>query len=215
MDDSECVVVLTDSYFAGLFDGEGCVNAHLDKRGFIQISAKVAMCDREPIDALRQRFGGYFIDGHTTPSVKRPIYTWAVYNGDAVEALELFSRLCLVKRTAALAAIPLAASLKNNPGKAILTRHEKELRIKAAEEVRAACTRWGAIKGVDPEWRAKYLEDKDRGSDKVRRQIRLSDGREFKSVTDAARALGVSGVAVCCAIKRRGKVAGFSAEYLS
>lgn len=63
---------MDDSYLAGLFDGEECVSISLARKGYVTLSAKVAMCDSAPVRALYARFGGCYDDGQRrTPHAAR------------------------------------------------------------------------------------------------------------------------------------------------
>ena len=104
----------SDAYFAGLFDGEGCVFMSLSKKAGISISVKVSMCDRPGVYALYQRFGGHFSDGDQKTKTGRNVFTWTAYNAASVEALTVFSELCLVKFGVAAAALPIAIEMRDN-----------------------------------------------------------------------------------------------------
>jgi hypothetical protein len=77
----------------------------LQKTATWQLLSEVSMCDRAPVAALYERFGGEFSDGKQKTPHGRLIFSWMVYNADAVEALEVFSQECLVKRVVAQAGI--------------------------------------------------------------------------------------------------------------
>lgn len=202
---------LTDQYFAGLFDGEGCVSVHLAKAGYINVWAKVQMCDRAPVIALHNRFGGSFQDGKVKTKTGRSVYVWSVYNADAVEALEVFSKLCLVKNIVSSAALPIALGMLNNPTRGILTTEEKLARIEAAKIIALINKPVGVRRIFDEAAVSAYLEPKRMGGGK---RVKLSDGRIFDSVSDAAKALGVTISAVSLA-KRKGRTtAGVTVEAL-
>lgn len=200
---------VSDQYLAGLFDGEGCVSVHLAKAGYISVLAKVTMCDRAPVEACYKRFGGYFQDGKTKTYTGRSVYSWTVYNADAVEALEVFSNLCLVKNRVAVAALPIAQSMRDNPTRGVLTHAEKVARVAAAKFIAAINKPVGVQRALDDASVAAYMVPKRMGGGK---KIKLSDGRIFDSVSDAAKALGVTVSAVSYAKRCGTKTAGFSVE---
>ena len=199
----------SDDYFVGLFDGEGCVSLHLAKAGYMSVQAKVSMCDRAPIAALHSRFGGRFDDGKTQTKTGRFVYTWSVFNADCVEALTLFADRCLVKREVAAAALPVALGMKENPTRGVLSQEEKAARLEAAIIIARINKPVGKRRVLDNKAAASYMEPKRMGGGK---KVRLSDGRVFESVTDAATALGVSIGAVSYAKRNGGRTAGFFVE---
>jgi hypothetical protein len=199
----------TDQYLAGLFDGEGCVSVHLAKAGYITVLAKVTMCDRAPVEACYQRFGGAFQDGITKTYTGRYIYSWTVFNADAVEALEVFSNLCLVKNKVAKAALPIAQSMLNNPTRGVLTQAEKAARIEAAKFIALINKPVGTQRALDQKSVDAYMAPKRMGGGK---KIKLSDGRVFDTISDAAKAIGVTVSAVSYAKNKGTKTAGFLVE---
>ena len=201
----------SDEYFAGLFDGEGCVSMTLSKKGFISVQAKVSMCDRAPIEALYRRFGGYFDDGKQHTPNGREIYTWTAFNAAAVIALSVFADKCLVKCVAAKAALPIAQSMKTNKTRGVLSLGVKEARIAAAELIARTNKPVGPRRILDADAVAAYLTPKKLGGGK---RVRLDDGREFSTVQEAAKAIGVSISAVSFAKRKHTKTAGFHVEYV-
>lgn len=200
---------VTDYYFAGLFDGEGSVSMHLAKAGYISVQAKVAMCDRAPIYALHQRFGGRFDDGKQKTKTGRNVFVWSVFNGESVEALQLFSKLCLIKNTVAQAALPTALSMSKNPTRGVLTQEEKTARVEAAKLIAKINKPVGNRRILDDVSVKAYMTPKKMGGGK---RVRLSDGRIFESNSAAARALGVTHSAVGHAQRKKGTVRGFTVE---
>lgn len=84
------------SYLAGLFDGEGCVSLqhksqYHHRRAYTRLLVSVGMRTPEPLMLFKQEFGG---------SIKKygHIYQWYVCGATAALALEVFGRLCVVKR---------------------------------------------------------------------------------------------------------------------
>lgn len=201
----------SDQYFAGLFDGEGCVSMSLAKAGYMSVVVKVTMCDRAPVEALHQRFGGHFQDGKSRTKTGRTVYSWSVYNADAVEALVLFSQNCLVKRTVALAALPVAESMAKNPVRGVLSKEEKHARVEAAKLIAAINKPVGKRLVLNRSAVENYMKPKRLGGGK---RVRLSDGREFETLSDAANALGVSISAVSIAKRKGTKTAGVMVEAL-
>lgn len=179
---------VSDDYFAGLFDGEGCVTARLDGKGCMTMSVCIQMCSREPVVALYERFGGFFFDGKRKTSKGSKIYEWRTWNADAVECLKVFSIRCLNKRSACIAGLKIAASMAANNRKQPLSMDEKLSRIECMEVIQKENTRGGKKTTAPKERIHKFLSEKNFG----RKKVALSDGRVFESMTAAARELGVT-----------------------
>jgi hypothetical protein len=199
---------ITDAYFAGLFDGEGCVTMHLAKAGYMSVQVKVSMCDRAPIFALHQRFGGKFDEKQMTKT-GRTIYSWSLFNADCVEALSMFAKQCLVKNLVAQAALPTAQAMYANPKRGILTQEEKKSRVQAAQIIAKINKPVGFRRILNEECVAEYMRPKKIGGGK---KIRLSDGREFDSLSAAGRSLGVTASAVRQAKQNNRAVRGLMVE---
>jgi hypothetical protein len=200
-----------DFYLAGVFDGEGCVSMSLAKKGYITVAVKVSMCDREPVVAFVNRFGGMFSDGKQKSKTGRHIYTWTVFNADAVEALEVISQLCLVKNVVANAALPTALNMASNPTRGVLSQIEKEARIVAAKIIAGINKPVGARRILDEDSVESYMLPKKMGGGKA---VKLSDGRTFTTEQDAAKALGVSISAISYAKRKSTKTCGLYVESL-
>lgn len=201
----------SDQYLAGLFDGEGCVSVHLAKAGYINVIVQVAMCDRAPIAALHTRFGGRFDDGKRKTKHGRNVYVWSIYNAEAVEALEVFAEHCMVKHVVAQAALPVAHSMLQNKSRGVLTHEEKNARVQAAKIIAGINKRVGSQRIFDEQAVAAYMAPKKMGGGK---QVKLSDGRVFETLSDAAKALHVTISAISFAKRTGGKTAGVTVEEL-
>jgi hypothetical protein len=199
----------SDDYFAGLFDGEGCVSMHLARAGYVSVQVRVTMCDRAPIYALYQRFGGHFDEGKTQTKTGRSIYVWYVFNAQCVEALQVFSKLCLVKQVVAQAALPTALSMAANPTRGVLAQEEKAARVEAARLIAKVNKPVGNRQILDKNAVEAYMAPKRMGGGK---KVKLSDGRLFGTLSDAAKALGVSISAVSLAKRKGSKTAGVTVE---
>ena len=199
----------SDAYLAGLFDGEGCVSMHLAKAGYVSVQVKVSMCDRAPVEALFARFGGSMVDGQQHTKTGRKIYTWAAFNADCVEALRVFSTLCLVKNAVAAAALPTAENMASNPTRGVLSQSEKTARVAAAQLIARINKPVGNRRVLDPAAVDAYMQPKRMGGGK---KVRLSDGRVFDTTRAAANALGVSISAVSLAKRKGTRTAGLLVE---
>jgi hypothetical protein len=199
----------SDAYLAGLFDGEGCVSMHLAKAGYVSVQAKVSMCDRAPIAALFERFGGSMADGQQKTKTGRSIFTWSVFNAECVEALRVFSQLCLVKNTVAAAALPTAENMAANPARGVLSQVEKSARVEAAQLIARINKPVGNRRILDSAAVDAYMRPKRMGGGK---SVRLSDGRVFETTKAAAHALGVSISAVSLAKRKGTRTVGLLVE---
>lgn len=200
---------LLDTYLAGVFDGEGSVSMSLTKAGYLSVAVRVVMCDRAPVALFYERFGGYFYDGqHCTPH-GRKIYSWSLYSGDTVEALEMFTQRCLVKNVVAGYALPCAKSMRDNPTRGVLSQAEKAARIAAAEAIARINKPVGLRRVLDPATVAEYMKPKTSGGG---RAVRFEDGRTFPSLSAAARELGVTVSAVRHAKRNKRRVRGILVE---
>jgi hypothetical protein len=199
----------SDEYLAGLFDGEGCVSMHLAKAGYVSVHVKVSMCDRAPVAALFARFGGSMSDGKQITKTGRQVYTWSAFNAESFEALQVFSRLCLVKNLVAAAALPTAESMASNPTRGVLSQAEKTARLEAAQLIARINKPVGKRRILDSKSVDAYMAPKKMGGGK---RVRLSDGRVFETTLAAADALSVSISAVSFAKRKGTRTAGLLVE---
>lgn len=194
-----------DAYLAGIFDGEGCVSIHLNKRGFISVGVRVMMCDSEPIDALFRRFGGKRSVATRKSSTGRDVHIWHTDNGLAVGALTVFSILCLNKRRACELALSIAVDMARNPPGHGLALIERERRLGVLKEfMNLPNRRLGTARAPDPGMAAKYLAPRTYGAVRVKRD----DGVIFTNQREAARLMGVSSCAISYAIRKGGRSCG-------
>lgn len=93
-----------DAYFAGLFDGEGCIQIRKNKPGkngrqvFYQICVTIAMIDRRPLELLAGRFGGRIYNSAVTKLTLSPAFQWVVVSRTAKLFLERMQPYSKVKR---------------------------------------------------------------------------------------------------------------------
>jgi hypothetical protein len=182
---------------------------HLAKAGYVSVHVKVSMCDRAPVAALFARFGGSMSDGKQITKTGRQVYTWSAFNAESVEALQVFSRLCLVKNLVAAAALPTAESMASNSTRGVLSQAEKTARVEAAQLIARINKPVGKRRILDSESVDAYMAPKKMGGGK---RVRLSDGRVFETTLAAADALGVSISAVSFAKRKGTRTAGLLVE---
>lgn len=182
---------------------------HLAKAGYMSVQVKVAMCDRAPVAALFARFGGSMVDGKQRTKTGRQVYTWYAFNAECVEALQVFSQLCLVKNTVAAAALPTAEHMASNPTRGVLSQAEKKARVEAAQVIARINKPVGERRVLNAASVEAYMTPKHMGGGK---RVRLSDGRVFETVKAAAEVLGVSISAVSLAKRKGTRTAGLLVE---
>lgn len=75
------------AYAAGLFDGEGCIDVHLDKRYWLCAArVRVEMTQKESIDWLQLRWPGFKIQTIRRANIKHSTtYRWHVQGANALD----------------------------------------------------------------------------------------------------------------------------------
>jgi len=97
--------MISDEYVAGLLDGEGCVTMvhrpRRDKRREGEWQSYVyvtfTMCDRAPLDAIQERFGGPVIALKRASERWRPAFRWQSAGPPAEAILRAARPYLLVK----------------------------------------------------------------------------------------------------------------------
>lgn len=94
-----------DIYFAGLFDGEGCVLIDKQKPAktgvnpVYRLTAVIAMCDREPLDRIMKIYGvGGIYNAHYGRLAQAPAFAWRAASRHAVKFLSSIYEHARVKR---------------------------------------------------------------------------------------------------------------------
>lgn len=114
------------AYFAGLFDGEGCIHADVIKRAGgtenVKVTLVVSMTHQGSIERLHKAFGGSL---HTTVPKNpkhRQYWTWHLPQRQTFLVLPLLLPYLVVKKEEALVAIELLsriAAMKLGGGKCL------------------------------------------------------------------------------------------------
>ena len=78
------------AYFAGLFDGEGCVAMYLGKRGNSRYVVTVSNTDRRPLEKAISIWGGSLTcqKAATRKYAKADVLRWHLYGRNAVQFLQ-------------------------------------------------------------------------------------------------------------------------------
>ncbi len=127
------------AYFAGLFDGEGCVNIVEVKpkpgrhSPTFQTLAQVSMTDRRSLDLLIGSFGGRI--RLSTKEGSRPIWVWRAYHKNAKKFLEDVLPYLVVKKHQAELLIELEERVLGRGMQKRLSTEEIERQRRLKEEV--------------------------------------------------------------------------------
>lgn len=184
--------MVSDEYLCGLFDGEGCISLSLAKKGYMSLTVSVAMCSRNEVAALYERFGGFFEDGKRTTATGSVYYRWSVQNAKSIEALNVFAAGCLNKAEVARLAIPVAVSMRDNETKQPLSVEEKKNRILIATKISSINQTHTPVAAFDKTLVDRYLKRTKLGGGKSV----LVDGVKYESQREAGRAIGVTSGAI-------------------
>lgn len=127
------------AYFAGLFDGEGCINVVEVKpkpgrhSPTFQTLAQVSMTDRRALDLLLNAFGGRI--RQSTEKGSRPIRVWRMYHKSAKRFLEAVLPYLIVKKYQAELLIELESRVLGRGVQRRLSTDEIDRRREIKEKV--------------------------------------------------------------------------------
>jgi hypothetical protein len=138
------------AYFAGLFDGEGCIAARLEKNycrgGNTMARAKVtvAMTDPRPLRMLQDAFGGSLKSKPPKESHHKTKWTWWLGSAASRDFLEQLLPYLVVKKDEAILAIELhkrttgyrQRNLGFRYGRAPLSQEEMSLRAGLVDQIK-------------------------------------------------------------------------------
>lgn len=127
--------IAQDSYFAGLFDGEGCVSSQIPKRtnrtGSRTVVCQIVMTERAAIAKLAEVYGGTVVERNMArwnPNAK-PAFQWSVCGQIALRFMKAIHPYTIVKREQIELAIRIQECMSTN--KSIMNRHSKSHSEKA------------------------------------------------------------------------------------
>ncbi len=88
------------AYFAGLFDGEGCVQLRkpYQTSNCIMFECSICMTDRAPLKLLHDHFGGCLLERKMRPNTNFIQYEWKVRSRLALNFAKLISPFSIVKK---------------------------------------------------------------------------------------------------------------------
>ena len=88
---------LLNAYFAGLIDGEGCMNVYPHKQNkYMRPVVKVNMTCAKTIKALHEHFGGSFMEKKTKEGNKKQ-WHWIVTHNKAIDVTKLIRPYLITK----------------------------------------------------------------------------------------------------------------------
>ena len=95
-------------YFAGFFDGEGCISSSHKRHAAPKVS--VGQVDREILHAFRGRWGGIVHEGKE--GKKRPVSRWGLSGPSLIPLLKDLLPYLRQKRTQAILALTMRAMIR-------------------------------------------------------------------------------------------------------
>jgi hypothetical protein len=77
---------LVNAYFAGFFDGEGCITFGKNN-GFDSIRVLLGNTEKSLLDIMQKRYGGhvYVLGGKSRPEHHAPMWQWQLNRKDGIE----------------------------------------------------------------------------------------------------------------------------------
>jgi hypothetical protein len=131
---------MSDIYFAGLFDGEGCVT--IDKTKIVgtlktpsyRLTVQIAMIDRRPLDVMKRVYGGGVYLSSWTELTKAQGYRWCAVSRVAADFLRRIEPYLMVKPEEVEVALAFQEHVRRTPhgGK----KQTAEASLKYREECR-------------------------------------------------------------------------------
>jgi hypothetical protein len=125
-------------YYAGFFDGEGCVSIRYDSRCDSHIlKVSIANTDRRILDELADIFGGAICGPYQKKEHHVPWYSWELQGRNAVPFLEAIRPYSRIKREQIELAFKIIETYSYKPGRGHkLPEHIKLIRKTLAEQIR-------------------------------------------------------------------------------
>lgn len=116
------------AYAAGIFDGEGCLRANVNKQGYPVIRISVTNTDFRLVDLLKEWFGGYIWreDKSYIPNA-RPRYIWEVSAQQALSVINLVLPYLVLKYEQAELLIAIQAARHSRKSKNIIREEHNKL----------------------------------------------------------------------------------------
>lgn len=106
-------------YFAGLFDGEGCISINKivgEKQGYkrpgFQLRLSITNTNKEVLEEVQKKFGGKLYTRNRKNS--RTYYDWVVVSKQCIEVLESLKPYLIIKKRQAEIALEFQKARKTN-----------------------------------------------------------------------------------------------------
>lgn len=136
---------LSLAYYAGLFDGEGCVSINKVKgyngrKDSFQLRVSVSSTNREVLVRLHMKFGGTLLEKKSRPKAQ-PSWQWAMTSKMARDFLTLLQPYLIIKSEQARIGILFQGERDARQGKLAEDSLDKE--FKHYESIRRLNARWG------------------------------------------------------------------------
>lgn len=97
---------MTPQYWAGLFDGEGCVLISFGRGRYHQMVVEIQMTDKEPMYLIQSQYGGSVkIKDNSKRNNRKTTYHWTITSSAAVPFLESILPYSIVKRQQIIVAL--------------------------------------------------------------------------------------------------------------
>ncbi len=129
--------IMTDDYFAGLFDGEGTLRISFNGRQY-QLLAQLGLSGAEvpePLRVMQDRYGGWIEYRSNAGTPWKPVWVWRASSKGVLALLDSIAEKLIIKREHARVAYEFQALLThrspvNAPEKVRLFERMRELNAK-------------------------------------------------------------------------------------
>lgn len=133
------------AYIAGLIDGEGCINVHVDNRSNSLIPRiRVAMCDKEAVMWLQKNIDGsnkiIYKDIRKKYPDHSPVFEWCIQGIKAVSFAKVLTPFLKVKKRQSRLLAKWPIGIPPGQGRKVEPKMLKE-RIKIHDELRKLKTK--------------------------------------------------------------------------
>lgn len=123
---------ISDQYFAGLFDGEGTLRISFNRTQY-QLFISLGMTDEVPVQALKERFGGWVeLRSNSHNPNWSPVWIWRGSSKAAICFLDATEQFLITKAPQAKLAREFQALLKPRTARITDEKHSIYLKMKEA-----------------------------------------------------------------------------------
>lgn len=121
--------IMTDDYFAGLFDGEGTLRISYNGQQY-QLLISLGMTDERPVQAIKDRFGGWVELRTNEGTAWKPVHIWRGSSKTAIAFLDAVEHALVVKKKQAVTARKFQALLDGKAPKVTDEKHQMYLEMR-------------------------------------------------------------------------------------